>query len=103
MTANFYCPWCAEGFETKSALVEHWVATPVCMANRHVSNPLQSKYGDAAGIENVPGEAMLTRVRAPGCEHPESLREDLFTDMSTQGGAIGYRCGHCYTEVYFNV
>lgn len=70
------------------------------------NNPLQSKYGMADGIENVPGEHTLRRIRAPGCEHPEELRQDIkkATGQGTWSDeVIGYRCGYCYTEVYDGV
>lgn len=97
----FPCPWCAEPFETKAALNGHWLSTPACNRNRKTNNPLQSKYGMATGIENIPGEAMINKVRSADCDHPENLREPIYPDLTGTSQQTGYRCGYCYTEVYF--
>lgn len=99
------CTWCASTFLDKEALAAHWAASPSCNSNRNVSNPLQSKYGSAAGIENVPGEALLNAVRQEGCRHPRGLREPMYPpgDLYGQRAAIGFRCGHCYSEVLFTL
>lgn len=99
---QFVCPFCTESFGTKAELNHHWLVTPLCMRNRYANNPLQSKYGMATGIENIPGEPTLMRIRSAGCDHPENLREPLYPDLSGTSPQIGYRCGHCYTEVYNN-
>ena len=96
------CTWCAAKFLTRENLDAHRATDPRCKANANSNNPTQSKYGMASGIENIPGEAMLTKIRQPGCKHPGELREDIFPDLSGQGAATGYRCGFCYTEIYFS-
>lgn len=100
---QFVCPFCAGTYGSRAELDAHWEADPRCKRNRFASNPLQSKYGMASGIENIPGEPTLTRVRSAGCDHEEALREPLRPDMDPSSPIIGYRCGYCYTEVYYTL
>lgn len=92
---GFVCPWCAFKAMTRADLDAHWMTDPRCKANRAVSNATQSKYGRADAIEVVAGVATLNRVRAPGCDHPIGMRQNL-KDLDDE--VIGTICMNCYSE-----
>lgn len=41
---NFICPYCAEDFQTRPQLAQHWLESPECARNRFVNNQTQTKY-----------------------------------------------------------
>jgi DNA-directed RNA polymerase subunit RPC12/RpoP len=91
--ATFVCTYCSSRFVTRVGLNEHWQTDPRCRTNRTVSNPLQSKYGEAGLAHTVPGEHTLHLVRAKDCPH--DTPRDPLTDVS--GTVIGYQCNYCFS------
>lgn len=61
--SGFACTWCAGTFVTRGALAAHHLEDVGCGRNATVSNPLQSKYGDAGGeVADLPGQHVLDKV-----------------------------------------
>ena len=87
----FVCTWCAGRYRSRADLSRHWRDVPECKKNRNVSNPLQSKYGQADMVVTVPGEATLHAVRSRDCTHEETkpLRD-------ADGRLLGRQCMNCY-------
>jgi hypothetical protein len=88
----YVCTWCALRFPSRAALDQHHATSLECRANRKVSSPLQTRYGDADMVWTQPGEMTLNRVRAGTCNHVHP-RARL---VDAAGDTIGYQCGWCY-------